>query len=51
MVSILENTLIASLVEKTYLDRYEAENDGLKQIKIFTPQLIETIVQKFEAEL
>lgn len=41
----------AEYVEKTYLERYEAENDNLKQIRVFTPQLVETIAQKFEAEL
>ena len=40
-----------SLVEKTFLDRYELENTNLKQINVFTPELVELIAQKFEAEL
>ncbi len=41
----------ASLVEKTYLNRYEEENDNLRRIKVFKPELIELVVSKFEAEL
>ena len=41
----------AELVEKTYLDRYVTENDEVRRIKVFSPELISIIVQKFEDEL
>jgi len=40
-----------SLVEITYLQRYQTENDAIRRIRVFTPELIDAVVQKFEAEL
>ena len=41
----------AELVEKTYLNRYELENDNVRRIKVFTTDLISLVVEKFEDEL
>ena len=41
----------AELVEKTYLDRYVLENDEVRRIKVFSPELITLVTQKFEDEL